>query len=57
MPLMGLAEVLLIKVSTSPCLKATLVWPLRAIMAPLLMVTPLAITWSALVPFRFFLKV
>ena len=42
---MGLAEVLLIKVSTIPCVKTPIVSPLRAIIAPLLMVTPLAITW------------
>ena len=44
-PLMGLAEVLLIKVNTSPCAKAPRVRPINSIMAPLLMVTPLAITW------------
>ena len=56
-PLMGLAEVLLITVSTSPCVKAPLVWPLRARLAPLLIVTPLAITLSVLALFRFALNV
>ena len=56
-PLMGLAEVLLIKVSTIPCVKTPIVWPLKAIIAPLLIVTPLAITWSVLALFCFALNV
>ncbi len=34
-----------------------MVWPLRATVAPLLIMTPLAITWSVLAMFRFALKV
>jgi len=54
---MALAEVLLIKVSTKPCLKAPLVWPLSAIVAPLLIVTPLASTLSVFDWLRLALKV
>lgn len=54
---MGLAEVLLIKVITVPGVNAPLVSPLSAIVALLLMITPLAITLSLLALLRFALKV
>lgn len=56
-PLIGSAEVLVIKVNTSPCAKVPLVWPINSIMAPPLILTPLAITWSVLTLFGFALKV
>ena len=52
----GLAEVLLIEVSTVPWLKAPVMWPINSIMAPL-MATPLATTWSVLALFGFALNV